>query len=241
MLNLENLEQFTKYSQTGMENVFREYCQHLFLSYLYQEAGSERLLFKGGTAMRIILRSPRFSEDLDFTGLNISAHEVEDLFTGALANIEKSGIDVEIKKGKPTSGGYLAIAVFHVYGLRTPVQLEISLRKGRGKKGVRALIESEYLPSYTLVHSPLNDLILGKLQALEARSKPRDFYDYYFLLSGNYPLARNNQTLLMVKKLLNSSRINFHSELRKFLPAGQARQLKSFKKILLDKISQFLI
>lgn len=68
MLSKENLEKFTKQKQTSVQNVVREYCQHLFLSFLYQNPGSEKLLFKGGTALRIVLKSPRFSEDLNFTG-----------------------------------------------------------------------------------------------------------------------------------------------------------------------------
>ena len=89
MLSRDNLEKFTKLQQTSVRNVVREYCQHLFLSYLYQNPGSEKLLFKGGTALRIILKSPRFSEDLDFTGAGITHKEIEELFTNTLANIEK--------------------------------------------------------------------------------------------------------------------------------------------------------
>lgn len=91
MLNIENLEQFAKLKQTDVENAVREYYQHLFLSFLYQHPGSENLLFKGGTALRIIFQSPRFSEDLDFTGTHITIREVENLFAGSLSEIEKTG------------------------------------------------------------------------------------------------------------------------------------------------------
>src|SRR3990167_4379162 len=104
MLNIKNLEKFTKQVQTSMENIVREYCQHLFLSYLYQQPGSERLLFKGGTALRIVFKSPRFSEDLDFTGVNITQDEVEEVFTNTLADIENTGIHVELEEGKTTTG-----------------------------------------------------------------------------------------------------------------------------------------
>lgn len=60
MVTIKNLEKFTNKFQTGIDNIVREYCQHLFLSYLYQEPKSEKLLFKGGTALRIIFGSPRF-------------------------------------------------------------------------------------------------------------------------------------------------------------------------------------
>ena len=35
--------------------------------------------FKGGTALRIIFKSPRFSEDLDFSAYNISIPEINQL------------------------------------------------------------------------------------------------------------------------------------------------------------------
>src|SRR3989338_3386819 len=131
MLTRANLEQFTKHAQTKSVNVVREYCQHLFLSHLYQRPGSERLLFKGGTALRIIFHSPRYSEDLDFTGAKITQSEVEELFTDALANIEKTGIHVEIKEGKYTTGGYLGIMEFDVYDKTTEIYFEVSLRNGK--------------------------------------------------------------------------------------------------------------
>ena len=112
MLNKENLEEFTRAHQTDLENVLREYCQHLFLSYLYQQPRSERLLFKGGTALRIVFRSPRFSEDLDFTGSNIRQQEIEKIFTDTLVALERTGIAVDVDEAKETSGGYLGIATF---------------------------------------------------------------------------------------------------------------------------------
>ena len=211
MLRIENLDEFTKRYQTDPENVIREYCQHLFLSYLYQEPGSERLLFKGGTALRIVFRSPRFSEDLDFTGSHITQHEVEDIFTNTLATIEKTTLSVELLEGKPTSGGYLGLARFSAYARDTDIRIEVSLRKGKGKAGVRTVIESDYIPAYTLVHLSTEEIIQGKLDALLSRHKPRDFYDYFFLLSSNYPLMKENKNLTQVLALLEKTTINFRS------------------------------
>jgi hypothetical protein len=42
----------TKYHTTEL-NVQREYMQHLFLSYLYQQPQASRIYFKGGTARAI--------------------------------------------------------------------------------------------------------------------------------------------------------------------------------------------
>lgn len=239
MLTRANLEQFTKQAQTKLENVVREYCQHLFLSYLYQLPRSERLLFKGGTALRIVFYSPRYSEDLDFTGVRISQREIEELFIQTLAVIEKTGIQVEIKEGKNTTGGYLGAFEFNVYDKITEVYFEVSLRGGKPLAGVRQLIENNFIQPYTLVHLSKDEIVKGKIQALLNRHKPRDFYDYFFLLSGNYPIAKEKGALAKVLKLLRESKINFRNELRRFLPASHLLHLKNFKKTLEQKILEF--
>ncbi|MBI2121989.1 MAG: nucleotidyl transferase AbiEii/AbiGii toxin family protein [Candidatus Sungbacteria bacterium] len=240
MLTRANLEQFTKQSQTKLENVVREYCQHLFLSYLYQQPGSERLLFKGGTALRIIFHSPRYSEDLDFTAIKITRHEVEELFVNTLANIEKTGIHVGFTEAKRTAGGYLGIIEFNIYGKIVEVYFEVSLRNGRSIAGVRQFIENDYIQPYTLVSLSKEILVQGKLAALTARHKPRDFYDYFFLLSGNYPVVKEKGNLIRALKLLRESKINFRVELREFLPASHLMHLRNFKKILEQKILDFM-
>jgi len=239
MLNTENLEKFIKKYQTDRENVVREYCQHLFLSFLYQQDGSEKLLFKGGTALRIVFRSPRFSEDLDFTGSGIRQGAVEELFTNTLAEIERTGMTVDITEGKETTGGYLGIATFSVYDQTNKVKIEVSLRHRRPLAGTRTVVASDYLPPYTLVHLPKDEIIKGKMQALINRHKPRDFYDYFFLLSGDYPFVKEKENLEVVLKLLRASEINFRTELKKFLPHNHSMHLKDFKKILEQKILEY--
>jgi predicted nucleotidyltransferase component of viral defense system len=240
MLNIKNLERFTDEAQTSTQNVVREYCQHLFLAALYKQSGSEKLLFKGGTALRIVYQSPRYSEDLDFTGINIRHSEVENLFEDALIEVEHGGMSVDLEEGKPTSGGYLGIAIFHAYDRDVKIQIEVSLRKGKDVKGARSLIDNEYISPYTLVHLPKEQIVEGKMQALVARHKPRDFYDYFFLLSGNDSTAKEKANLVLVDKLLKTTKINFHTELREFLPASHVRHLRNFKKLLEDKIETFL-
>ncbi len=240
MLNIRNLEKFTNQTQTSIQNVIREYCQHLFLSFLYQQKRSEKLLFKGGTALCVIFHSPRFSEDLDFTGVDITQDTVEEIFIATLVNIKHTGIHVELIEGKPTTGGYIGIATFFAYEKTIPIQVEVSLRKSKSVIGARALIENDYIPAYTLVHLSQEEIIKGKIQALVNRHKPRDFYDYFFLLCGNYPLVKEKENLISVLTLLKKTKINFRNELREFLPASHAMHLKDFSSVLEQKIVSFL-
>lgn len=212
----------------------------IFLSYLYQEPGSEKLLFKGGTALRIVFKSPRFSEDLDFSGFNIKHAEIEKIITSTLSNIEKSGLIIDIEKNKKTSGGYLAIIIFKIEENITKIQIEISLRGDKQITGTRAIIQNDFIPAYTLVQLLTEYLISQKIEALVDRKKPRDFFDYYYLLSGNYAVAKNKNNLQKILVLLKESKIDFRSELRRFLPVSQARHMKDFRKILIDKINNYL-
>lgn len=240
MLTRANLQKFTDHTQTKLDNVVREYCQHLFLSYLYQLPNAEHLLFKGGTALRIVFQSPRFSEDLDFTGVKITQHKIEELFIDTLTNIEKTGIPVFLKEGKHTTGGYLGIFEFNAYNKITEIYFEVSLRNNNLIRGARTLIENDYIPAYTLVHLPKEEIIKGKMQALINRNKPRDFYDYFFLLSGNYPLVKEKANLVQVLALLKKTKINFRNELKEFLPASHTMHLRDFNKVLEQKILSFL-
>lgn len=241
MLNIKSLEKYTNQFQTSLDNIIREYCQHLFLSYLYQEPGSEKLLFKGGTALRIVFQSPRFSEDLDFSGFNIKYTEIEKLITNTLTNLEKNGLIVDIEESKKTSGGYLANILLKIEKRSTKIQIEISLRKRKEIKGTREMIHNNFIPAYTLIHLPTKYLIEEKIKALFNRKKPRDFFDYYFLLSANYSSVKNKENLKKVIFLLENNKINFNNEIRNFLPVSQARHMKNFKQMLIDKIKNYLI
>lgn len=132
MIAIEILQQIAREQQTSLfPNIIREYAQHLFLSELYQLPGSEKLLFKGGTALRIIYNSPRFSEDLDFslftTPYTKSQDFVENLFVGVLARMENNGIRIELgNKSSLTSGGYFGIATLYVPDY-SPMNIEINI------------------------------------------------------------------------------------------------------------------
>ncbi|MEK7375885.1 MAG: nucleotidyl transferase AbiEii/AbiGii toxin family protein, partial [Candidatus Margulisiibacteriota bacterium] len=135
MIEKRLIQQLSDRYQTTVDNIVREYFQHLFLAQLYQEKGSDRFLFKGGTALRIVWQSPRFSEDLDFTGVNIGMRDIEETMQDTLAKIERAGVEAGIDESKETSGGYFAIFDFRTKEYRGRVQIEVSLRKEKKMQG----------------------------------------------------------------------------------------------------------
>jgi predicted nucleotidyltransferase component of viral defense system len=242
MIERKQIQNLALNWQTTADNVVREYFQQLFLSRLYQERGSDSLLFKGGTALRIIWQSPRFSEDLDFTGVNITVKEIEVLMEGALARIEMEGIQTEIVESKSTSGGYLAIFQFKTSEYKSQIQIEISLRNGKKAPQTAALIQSDLVAPYTLIHLKENLLVAEKIRACLTRGKARDFYDLYFILRSRMPFKeifiQDKQLKFKILNALKFGKLNFKRELKAFLPVNQHMIIKGFPEILMTEIER---
>lgn len=244
MIEKRQVQELAQAWQTTADNVVREYFQQLFLSRFYQEKGSDGLLFKGGTALRIIWQSPRFSEDLDFTGVNITVKGIEALMEGALAKIEMEGIQTEIIESKSTSGGYLAIFQFETNEYKSRIQIEVSLRNGKNGLTTAVLIQSDLVMPYTLIHLKEETLITEKIQACLTRGKARDFYDLYFILRSRMAFKeafiKDKQLKKNILDVVKSGRIDFKRELKAFLPVNQHIIIQGFPKVLIAEIERNL-
>ncbi|HLC05396.1 MAG TPA: nucleotidyl transferase AbiEii/AbiGii toxin family protein [Anaerolineales bacterium] len=236
MISWEVLVQTARRGQTTELNVAREYCQHLFLGAFYREHGSERVMFKGGTALRIIYGSPRFSEDLDFSGFRTSVAEIEDYVAAAAAELERNAIPVSLAESKKTSGGYLAILTCRVRDLPVQIQVEVSLRRRNDVKGRGVLVTPELLPAYVLTQLPEELLVKEKLEALMTRGKPRDYFDLYFMLRKGLVSAGMKGHLLEAKDALLASKLNFGRDLGPFLPRSSATVGRDLRKALLEEL-----
>lgn len=245
MIGIQALRQIADKYQTTLDNVVKEYFQHIFLSEIYREKNSEKLLFKGGTALRIVYGSPRFSEDLDFNGVGISVAQIEGIVESVLVKMEEQGIKASIEESKKTSGGYLAIFQFSGDEYQSGVQIEVSLRgKAQSKGGSAAQIQSDLLPAYALYHLNEQDLIREKIEACLTRGKARDFYDLYFILRSRLafePVFGKDKTIkAKLSGAVSKQRLDLKSELKRFLPVSQHILLKDFKKTILTELERHL-
>lgn len=240
MIDYDVITNLSKKYQTAIENVMREYCQHLFLSYLYQQPESNKLYFKGGTALRIIYGSPRFSEDLDFSALLYSHHIIEQIIIQTLSEIEREGIETILDEATSTTGGYLAIMRFIVSGKTITTKIEVSQRKG-GKQGELVTIINDFISPYTITQLSQDQLVGEKIAALLGRKKPRDFYDLYFLLRANMITVQQKKMFLPeALAVLQKARIRFDQELKEFLPKSHRMVIREFPKALEKEIKRHL-
>lgn len=233
MIFLEKLNQIAKKSQTSVLNVARDYIQALFLSAFYQQKESLAFFFKGGTALHFVYQSPRFSEDLDFSARAFDCQVFEDLLTKSLLFIEQNGFQIELVESKPTTGGCLAIFSTLVNRLSVRIQVEVSLRTPKNSKGEAVLVRTEFLPPFDVLILEQGALIKGKIAALLARKKPRDFYDLYFILRAGLKVKLSEKEERMIAKEIDALDPNqLAKDLKEFLPKSHRLVIKDLPAVL---------
>ena len=245
MITQETIQKLAiKYQAPEFPNIIREYFQHLFLSNLYRIEGSQNIMFKGGTALKFIYGSPRFSEDLDFSVFNVEHYRVknfvEDLFTKVLVEIERIGIKVDLgPKPGPTKEGYYGDASFKIYDYPpVTVSINVSVRDERQIRSEIETIPNDFVPTYNLYRLPQELLIDEKIDALLERKKARDFYDIYYIMRKNLLTLEQKKRLIKVRNLIEIIDIDYKSQLSPFLPQDQQAIIKDFKTTLLAELKR---
>lgn len=237
MLDQELIKKIADKIQTSELNARREYVQHLFLAKFYQQPLTNNIFFKGGTALRLVYGSPRFSEDLDFSTSSVNFKTLESIIETTLLEVEREGISTEIIESKKTSGGYLGEIEFNLGKLKVGLRLEVS---GRDKlaKGEMITVVNNFIPAYLLMVLIQPQLVGQKIKALLERQKPRDFYDLLYILRANLLPVGEKTVLKKAAKLLKTSEVNFNQELKLFLPKSHWQIIRDFKASLEREISR---
>jgi len=223
--------------QGSFINVAREYVQNLFLSYFYAQEKSDAILFKGGTALRILYKSPRFSEDLDFSTPTIHQKTIEDLLQETLVRLDLEGIGFDLEESTVTTGGFLCILNTQIARHKFDISIEISSRKKK-PGGQLILVENPYIDNYTVMSLRREELISEKIEALLDRKKPRDFFDLYYMLRSN--LMPEKSVLKRILPIVEETKIDFRKELGEFLPQSHQRIIKGFRATLLSEIRRYV-
>ena len=78
------------------ESILKEYLQYKILNSIFNSEYASKLAFLGGTALRIVYGSTRFSEDLDFDNFALSEREFTDLSKIIQKDLTLEGLEVEV-------------------------------------------------------------------------------------------------------------------------------------------------
>jgi len=193
------------------ENALREIMQEIALAGLGRSGFFEKAAFYGGTALRIFYGISRFSEDLDFSLLEVNPDfELQPHLEGMLREFHSLGIDVTVRekvKGKQTAidSAFLkpgtawkelvlkSIIPQEKIGMRPEIKikLEVDTNPPPGFTTEEKLLLRPF-SFYTKCFSA-PDLFAGKMHALlfrkwKGRIKGRDWFDMEWYVKSNTPL-----------------------------------------------------
>ena len=221
--------------QTAQRNVIREYCQHAFLSVLYKQKEANALFFKGGTALRILFESPRFSEDLDFSSPVHSVNALENVVQEALIHLAHEGIHLDISEAKPTTGGYLFTA--DTVLLNTTFSIKLNIIFQTRCVGETHIVNSVFLPPYAAIGLIRETIAKEKVQAFLTRTKIRDVFDLYFLLRSTWAKRMVVPYTRDIKRVLDTKELAL-SKLQEFLPQSFWPVIKDLKNNILKELDK---
>ncbi len=192
MLTKTQLAPIAQRQQIGLATLERDYVQTMFLYRLYTQ--SHDLILKGGTCLRIVFRSNRYSDDLDFNAGG-SVDSVRQTLQQTRRNLLRFGIESTTSNEWVSQQGY----AFHL-SFKGPladervtswggINIAVSLRKDGVATPVRTFLNAtawgyDDLPSFALTHLARSDIFAEKVRACFERKRPapRDLYDLWLLL-----------------------------------------------------------
>lgn len=174
-------------------NVAREYLQARILGCLQRAGAMVPLAFHGGTALRFLYASPRYSEDLDFALEQArSQYDFRAYLRAVRQDLAAEGYAVELKVNdrKNVHGAFMRFAGL-LYDLELSphrddvlaVKIEVDTSPPAG-----AVLADTIIRRYVVLHLQHHDrasMLAGKLHAILQRPylKGRDVYDLLWYLS----------------------------------------------------------
>ena len=166
-----------------------EYIQHELLDSIFKQAGSEKLNFMGGTAIRIAYGGNRFSEDLDFDNNGLSFDEFKELLEMATRDMKGKGFKIEFRfVEKDAFHCHIHLPLLLYKNALTPHLSEKILIKVDTMQNNPEVTPNIFLLKKFDLYRPIRvnspDVLLAqKLVAIHERKreKGRDFYDVSFL------------------------------------------------------------
>lgn len=208
-----------------VQQVIREEAELVFLRGLFESSISDNLIFKGGTALRLLYGSARFSEDLDFSSMgSITPTEFKKVITGIVkADSRFSITDIASKY-------YTHLAEIRIRetwrNLALSLKIEISKRIiNEDKTDIVTMLAKSDATNITVMAKAfsLAQILEEKSQAIQERRMPRDIFDIWFICQKiNRPFSLNK---------FGYKKGKIRQELRKLLPKKYYPVIEELEKL----------
>ena len=206
-MNKQLVENLQKSLGISQEQIVREEYEMIILSRIFESPFGKKLVFRGGTALRLTYNSPRFSDDLDFAQLKpIKVREFQAWCKETAESNPYMKLTEALKKK------FTLFALFKIKDPTLPaiisIKVEISLREEMWEK------EKDYiLMRLKSGITPLTVLAqVASLKRIQKEKKSisppriRDIFDLWFIgqqLNESYQMNFSGFKATEVKRELN--------------------------------------
>lgn len=246
MLTKIEIQKLATSSKIDEYSLLREYFQVLVLKYFYAVSGSENTFFKGGTAIKLIFGSFRFSEDLDFT-TNKPKTFIYEILEKSLKAITQSTNSQGVIKEVETLGNNYTFRL-RFFGLPIPasifIKTDFSTRESVLDPVTSVLTTTLPITPLPIIrHLSRKEILAEKIRAIMHRVRGRDAFDLWYLLNigGNLDWDFVNKKAEYYHETITRDQLNsrldsftekqLHLDLDKFLP-------QDYRKVNLDLINK---
>ncbi len=253
MITKDQIYSLAKKNKINQTVILREYFQLLFLNEIYSQNQSKNIFFKGGTSLHLIYKSPRFSEDLDFT-VQIKEKEFLKFIQKILLELSKKE-NIGFKEKKSIAGKRFLLTVKSlILPYEAFINLDFSFRE-KVLEPQKSIIETNFPIIFTsyIYHLSKEEIFAEKIRALLTRVKGRDIYDLWFLLNQGvsfkqdlvrkklkyYHLEKISKEEIL-KRIKRSSKKDFVLDIRPFISIDQRSKLEEFFDYIQDYLEKNL-
>lgn len=174
---------------TAPRHVVREFLQVRLLEAMQHTGATSSLAFHGGTALRLLYQTPRFSEDLDFAYEPADgAFDLAALGAAIAHDLRREAYDVEVavKTETVVAKGFVKFrGILYEMGVSPLpdetmlIKLEVDTNPPAGAVLATSRVPRAYGPPVRVLHHDEATLFAGKIAAVLTREwvKGRDVYD----------------------------------------------------------------
>lgn len=250
MISKDQINEFSKRLAIDEFTIIREYIQVVFLGAFYGAPKSAKVYFKGGTAIRLLLKSGRFSEDLDFTS-ELTAKELDPLVADTVKKVSLIIPNITLKRTEENKWSYTGILSYQPEGMKHPlnIHLDFSLRE-KPETSKETVLETDFpvAPQPVVRHMDWQEVLAEKIRAFLYRLKGRDVYDLWFMLQKgvelDWDMINRKTALYEMKTSLQDlmDRIGkfedkqLKNDLAKFLPAHDRNFVEHLKGLTMNQL-----
>jgi len=241
MISLPELRRISRERRLALDLIEKDYAIGWILFGISSSSLSDKLVFKGGTAISKVYfpLGWRLSEDLDFTISersdlgNVSIKLMEELPD----TVEKAsgGLLLNFKDKPFINPSYLQVRVQYTGLLgKNTIKIEVSKEDFIGDVRRVKVPKAYDYPDFSILTYTLENILAEKMRAILERKRIRDYYDVWKLLKvGPVDFKRTKEQFI---KKCETKGITFH-DVEQFYPEDVVETLEAFLRIGLTRLS----